>query len=327
MKTIDMHCDTLMAAFVRDRENGNISHTPECSVDVERLVESQTMAQFFAIYMLREQDYIELKVPVASYEEYIAGCIVIYERALKEHKDVMSRATTAEDIEKNYKAGKVSAVLTMEDGVAVDGKFENLKRFYDLGIRALSLTWNYENCFGYPNSTDSTIMQQGLKPFGKEAVEYMQELGMLVDVSHLSDGGFWDVIQLARRPVVATHSNARSICNHQRNMTDEMIRALGNNGGVMGINFCPYFLDESKENPVSSIERMVAMAIHERNIGGIDVVGIGSDFDGIEGILEIKDPIQMEMLAHSLAKAGFSEREIDKIFWENALRVMKSAIL
>ena len=327
MKTIDMHCDTLMAAFIRDRENGSISHTPECSVDVERLVQAKAMAQFFAIYMLREQDYIEMKVPAASYEEYIAGCIAIYERALREHSDVLSRAATAGEIQKNYEEGKVSAVLTMEDGVAVDGKLENLTRFHDFGVRALSLTWNYENCFGYPNSSDSAIMQQGLKPFGKEAVEYMQGLGMMVDVSHLSDGGFWDVMKIAKRPVVATHSNARSICNHPRNMTDDMIRALGNNGGVMGINFCPYFLDESKENPISSIERMVAMAIHERSIGGIDVIGIGSDFDGIKGSLEIKEPIQMEMLAHALTKAGFTEREIDKIFWENALRVMKSAIL
>lgn len=327
MKTIDMHCDTLMAAFVRDREKGNISHTPECSIDVERLVEANAMAQFFAIYMLREPDYIEMDVPIASYEDYIAGCITIYERALKEHSGVLARATTAEEIQKNYDAGKVSAVLTMEDGVAVDGRFDNLKRFYDFGIRALSLTWNYENCFGYPNSSDPTIMRKGLKPFGKEAVEYMQELGMMVDVSHLSDGGFWDVMELARKPVVATHSNARSICNHQRNMTDDMIRALGNNGGIMGINFCPYFLDESKVNPVSTIERMVAMAVHERNIGGIDVIGIGTDFDGIEGNLEIKEPSQLERLAHALAKSGFTEREIDKIFWENALRVMKSAIL
>ena len=325
MKTIDMHCDTLMCALIEGGKKGNITNCPGLSVDVKRLAEAGAMAQFFAMFMLREQDYKEEGVPAKDYEDYIDGCVKILKRALLENPDILAAALTAEDVEQNYAKGMVSAVLTMEDGVSVKGKIENLKRYYDLGVRALSLTWNYENCFGYPNSADAGQMRRGLKSFGKEAVRYMQEIGMLVDVSHLSDGGFWDVMDLAQRPVVATHSNARSICNHPRNMTDDMIRALGENGGVMGINFCPAFLDKKKDNPVSRVEYMVQMALHEKNIGGIDVVAIGSDFDGIEGKLEISEPNEMEKLADALKKAGFASEEIDKIFWKNAMRVIKSA--
>lgn len=325
MKTIDMHCDTLMCELIENGKKGSITHCPKFSVDVDRLVKAGAIAQFFAIFMLREQDYKKEHVPAVDYEDYIDGCVQIYERTLRENPDTLARARNAGEIEQNYKNGKVSAVLTMEDGVAVYGKMENLKRYYELGVRALSLTWNYENCFGYPNSTDRRIMEQGLKPFGKEAVSYMQQLGMLVDVSHLSDGGFWDVIEIAQKPVAATHSNARSICNHPRNMTDEMIRALGENGGVMGINFCPAFLDE-REDPVSSVERMVAMARHESNLGGMEVVALGSDFDGIEGTLEIRDPLNMELLADRLKKAGFTSGQIDGIFWKNALRVCRESM-
>lgn len=320
MKTIDMHCDTLMCELIENGKAGSVTRCPKFSVDVERLVKAGALAQFFAIFMLREQDYKEAHVPAKDYEDYIDGCVQIFERTLRENPDTLARARNAGEIEQNYKNGKVSAVLTMEDGAAVYGTMENLKRYYDLGVRALSLTWNYENCFGYPNSKDRQIMEQGLKPFGKEAVSYMQELGMLVDVSHLSDGGFWDVIKIAKKPVVATHSNARSVCDHPRNMTDEMIRALGENGGVMGINFCPAFLEE-KEDPVSSVERMVAMARHESNAGGMDIVALGTDFDGIEGTLEIRNPLEMELLADGLKKAGFTSSQIDGIFWKNALRV------
>jgi len=214
----------------------------------------------------------------------------------------------------------------MEDGEAIHGNMDNLDRFYDLGIRALSLTWNGENCIGAPNSKDSETMAKGLTDFGKEVVYHMQEIGMLIDVSHLSDGGFWDVVKLAKKPFAATHSNCRALCSHQRNMSDEMIRALSDKGGVMGINFGPEFLNAEEGNIHSTVERMVTMAQHEKKVGGIDVIGIGTDFDGIEGKLEISSPDKMDLLITELSQGGFTEDEIDKITHKNVLRVLHDTI-
>lgn len=201
-----------------------------------------------------------------------------------------------------------------------------LEWLYGLGVRVLGLTWNYANCFGAPNSQDPAVMSAGLTPFGRDAVVRMQELGMLVDVSHLSDGGFRDVAALARRPFVATHSNCRAFSPHPRNLTDEMIRALADRGGVMGLNFCPEFLTPAAAGRESRVEDLVAMARHEKRVGGIEVVAIGSDFDGIDGDLEIPDAARMPLLADGLSRGGFTDDEIDKILCGNVLRVIRDAI-
>ena len=220
----------------------------------------------------------------------------------------------------------MSAVLTMEDGRAVQGKLENLKRYYDMGFRALSLTWNYHNCFGAPNSKDPAVMAQGLTDFGKEAVEYMQELGIAIDVSHLSRGGFWDVAKICKKPFIATHSNAYELSPHQRNLKDEQIKALAAAGGVTGLNFCPQFLQPDTVSNVSTAELLAKHARHIADVGGVDVVGIGSDFDGIEGKLEISDASKMQMLADALLKEKFTYDEIEKIFYKNVLRALGDII-
>lgn len=225
----------------------------------------------------------------------------------------------------NFADGKLSAVFTIEDGRAVQGKMENIKRFYDMGVRAMTLTWNFENCFGAPNSKDPAIMNKGLTDFGKEAIVYMQELGMLVDVSHLSDGGFYDVANICKKPFVATHSNARALCPHQRNLKDDMIRLLGNAGGVTGLNFGPEFLNEDITCKDSTAKLMAKHARHIANLGGVDCVAVGSDFDGIEGNLEISSPAKMELLADALKAEGFTAAEVDKIANGNVLRVMDEA--
>ncbi|MEA4920211.1 MAG: membrane dipeptidase [Clostridiaceae bacterium] len=327
MGSIDMHCDTLMHAYLKTGENADIYNHPTTSVDFVRLRQGGAMAQFFAIFMLPQAVYTKFfnREPIPD-ETYIAGCAAILKQSIAAHSDMVAMATTASQIKENNAASKLSAVLSMEDGVAVQGKMENLDRFYKLGVRALSLTWNAANCFGAPNSKDPEIMARGLTDFGKEAVKHMQDIGMLVDVSHLSDGGFWDVVNIAKKPFAATHSNCRALCSHQRNMTDPMIRALADKGGVMGINFGPEFLNADLKDPHSTVARMVAMAQHEKQIGGIDVIGIGTDFDGIEGDLEIKGPDHMDLLVAGLNKGGFSDDEIEKIMFKNVLRVMQDAV-
>ena len=165
-------------------------------------------------------------------------------------------------------------------------------------------------------------MEKGLKPFGKEAVEYMNDLGIVIDVSHLSDGGFWDVVQVSKKPFVASHSNCRALSPHVRNLTDEMLRALAEKGGVTGLNFCANFLKQDIQSEESRVEDMVSHIVHMVNVGGLECAAIGTDLDGIGSELEIGDPTQMELLFHGLEQAGFSQDAIECIAWKNAVRVL-----
>ena len=325
MKSINMHSDTLMIARMGGLK-ADMLDLPQAMVDLRRMRAGEMTANFFAIFLIPQEFYSYMKTDPVPDEQFIRECAAILKRNLTVHGEMIAAARSAQDIRANEAAGKLSAVLTMEDGRAVDGKLENLRAFYDMGVRALSLTWNYENCFGAPNSQDPAIMSRGLTPFGKSAVRYMQELGMLVDVSHLSDGGFYDVAAICEKPFVATHSNARALSPHPRNMTDDMIRVLADHGGVMGLNFGPEFLNEDLKDTRSTVERMVAMAKHEKNVGGIDVVAIGTDFDGIGGELEIGSCDKMDLLVQGLSRGGFTDDEIEKIFWRNTYRVMEEAM-
>ena len=322
-KTIDMHCDTLMRAYFRDKDD--LFTCPEFDLDISRMIESGMMAQFFAIFVPSAKEYARYEKEYKGDDEYIDKCASIFNHTVQKHADVVAKATSAKEILDNYASYKVSAILTMEDGVAVQGDMKKLDYFHSLGVRALSLTWNYENCFGYPNSKDPEIMQKGLKDFGKEAVKHMQEIGMLVDVSHLSDGGFYDVYKLSKVPFIATHSNARALCNHSRNMTDDMILKLHEKGGVMGINICPDFLDDTPGNKDSKISRLCDMIEHEKEIAGIEVCAIGTDIDGTHGNFEMKGPCDSNKLFDELIRRGFSTSDIEKIAYKNIIRVMNEA--
>lgn len=322
---IDMHCDTLMIAYLTKQPD--IYKISQSMVDFERMQKGQAMAQCFAIFMPPEEmfQYVPLDLPKED-DRYIQALAAILRESTALHPDLIGMAYHAEDIRNHAKEGKMSAVLTIEDGRAVNGSLEKIDAYYNEGVRMMALTWNSANCFGEPNSKDPAIMQKGLTDFGKEAVCYMQEKGMIVDVSHLSDGGFFDVASLAKKPFVASHSNCRSVCPHQRNLTDEMIRILAEHGGVMGINFAPEFLNADCVSKESTVERMVLMAQHAKKVGGIEVVALGSDMDGIEGQLEIGSSDKMQILADGLSKAGFTAGEIDKIFYQNTLRVFEDTL-
>ncbi|MBR2802799.1 MAG: dipeptidase [Erysipelotrichaceae bacterium] len=323
--TICMHCDSLMSVEFREGPAGDVFDCPEQALDIRRLLAGGAMAQFFAIFIPPEKAFARMNHPVSA-AQYIEECAQVFENTVARHSDVLAKATNAEEIERNWREGKLSAVLTMEDGVEVHGDMARLDHFYDLGVRALTLTWNFENCFGAPNSRDPLINGKGLTDFGREAVKHMQEIGMLVDVSHVSDAVFYDVCRIAKVPFVATHSNCRAVADHPRNMTDDMIRELHKHGGCMGINFLPGFLNDEPGFTKSRIEDMVAMALHEKEIAGVDVIAIGTDFDGMNGELEIPDPSKMHLLYDALVRAGFSLEEIDKIAYGNVLRVMKEAV-
>lgn len=325
MPFIDMHCDTLMLAAFKDEKKDLFAST-KTAVNFKRMKEGGAITQFFAIFMPDEESYRHLGVKPMKDEDYFDLLFEVYLKNLKEHSDIIMPAHCTKDIEANMKAGKMSAVLTMEDGRMVNGEFEKLDDLYDLGVRALTLTWNHPNCFGFPHSKKPEEMAKGLTKFGKESIEYMNELGMLIDVSHLSDGGFWDVMKLSKQPVAATHSNCRELCPHTRNMSDEMIRALGDKGGVMGLNMYPAFLNKDIGDNTGRIETMVQHLKHMVSVGGIEVAALGSDFDGMNGELEVAHCGEYTKLFEAMKKAGFSETEIEKITHKNVLRVMKNTM-
>lgn len=203
-----------------------------------------------------------------------------------------------------------------------------VRSLYQLGVRMLTLTWNFENEIGYPNTIVKAkdydpSRHYGLKPEGIEIVREMNRVGMIVDVSHLGDDGFWDVVKYCDGPLVASHSNARAVCNHTRNMTDDMIRALADKGGVMGLNFCGDFLNP---NGKSRVEDMVRHAKHIINVGGSDILGLGTDYDGIDGDLELDHCDKMPLLAQEMERQGFSTQQIEKIFHGNVLRLYREVL-
>jgi membrane dipeptidase len=303
-----MHCDTILKLM----ENNATNLRENCfSVDMEKLKRGNYKAQFFALF-------VELKEEVDPFEECMAMVNRFYSE-INNCRDVIAFAGDYNGFKKNGKDDKVSAFLSIEEGGVLKGKLNNLKKFYELGVRLITLTWNYPNEIGYPNY-NFTYAEEGLTAFGRELVEEMNRLHMLIDVSHLSDAGFYEVQKISKEPFVASHSNARSITGHSRNLTDDMIKLLANSGGVMGINFCSPFLGKSKK---SLVEDMIKHIAHIRNIGGIDVIALGSDFDGIGNEVEIKDCSEMEKLAFGLNRNGFTDDEIEKIFYKNAERIIR----
>ena len=323
MKYIDFHCDTLCAAFLQQKKE--LALTQDTMISPDKLRVGECAAQFFAIYMMPESDKVVSGVPIPDDDSYIDSLHSILNESIKNDSSLAFCRNYGE-LQENSKNGKISAFLTLEDGRAVRGSMEKLEKFHDMGVRLISLTWNFINCFGYPNSLDPEIMNKGLTSFGKDAVRRMNELGMFVDVSHLSDAGFYDVADISTKPFIASHSNCRSIAPHQRNLTDEMIRILADKGGVAGLNFCPAFIHENIENTHSTAQLIAKQARYMANCGGIELVGIGSDFDGIRGVLEVDGPDKMYLLWDALKKEGFTESEIEKIAFKNAERIIKDVL-
>lgn len=320
MKYIDMHCDTLMKFASKDAQ-GDL-YTNDVSVDFKRMKEGNALAQFFAVFMLPAASPRLKKLEPITDDQYIELLHKILFENLEKYSDIAAFASNLEMMKQNEAAGKVSAFLTIEDGRAVQSDMAKLEHYYEMGFRLISLTWNHENCFGAPNSDDPAIMNKGLTDFGKEAVVRMNELGMLVDVSHLSDGGFWDVAKLSTKPFVASHSNCRALSPHRRNLTDEMVRALAEKGGVAGINYGPEFLNADITRKESTVKLMSAHIQRMKQLGGIDCIALGSDFDGIHGELQVSGSDKVGLLFDQLHWDGFTDDEIEKIAWKNAARVI-----
>lgn len=309
---IDLHCDTISVLF-KEPECGTLKENKLC-VDIEKLKEANALAQFFALFVDQKQ--------VGNPLEYALLLMDKFYMEIAENEDLIAVAKNGQDLLNNQQQNKISAFLTIEEGSVIRGKIEHLRNFYRLGVRLMTLTWNYPNEIGYPNH-GYTYKENGLTVFGREVVMEMNQLGMIVDVSHLSDQGFYDVADLATKPFIASHSNSRSMTAHCRNLTDEMIRILAQKGGVMGINFARRFLGESEMSRVCDMVRHIR---HIYQVGGIDVLAIGTDFDGIDPHIEIAHFGQMDRLIIALGQAGFTENEIEKICFSNSMRVIKDCL-
>ncbi|NLZ48844.1 MAG: membrane dipeptidase [Clostridiales bacterium] len=311
MKVIDLHCDTLTKLA---EESGNELRKNQFSVDIEKMQKSNYIAQFFAAFVDKSKH-------IDSYS-WAFKLIEIFKREESKNRDKIKQAFCYEDILVNEKEGKISCFLSIEEGAALKGSLDNLFLFYKEGVRLITLTWNFPNEIGYPNTEDK-YRNKGLTKFGFELIEAMNDMRIIIDVSHLSDKGFWDVASKSKRPFMASHSNARAIKNHSRNLTDEMIRVLAEKGGLVGINFYSNFLGNKN---IDTIQDIITHIKHMKKVGGIDIVALGSDFDGISTPVEFEDCSHMDKIYHSLLKSGFSQDEVDKIFYSNALRFLKETL-
>jgi len=316
MQIIDMHCDTLMKIF-KDNKKHEL-YQNNFSVDIQKLQKGHSLAQFFAAFVYKKTDCE--KYGYSSLFDLTLDMINCYHNEIEKNKKLISTVYSYNDIEQNMKNNKISAILTLEEGGIIEDKLFRLEILYRLGVRLITLTWNFPNSIGYPNQKYSNM---GLTDFGKTVVRKMQDMGLIVDVSHLSDKGFYDVYNLSKKPFVASHSNARSIKNHARNLTDDMIRKIAEKGGLIGLNFASSFLADSKKSKISD---MIKHLKYIKNIGGLNVVAFGTDFDGISCNIEIEDFSKMPILINEMKKNGFSEKEIEKIAYKNVLRVLKDTL-
>ena len=321
MKAVDLHCDTL-SALRRARREGNAIDPAgnDLQVDLAKLEKGGSLLQCFAAFVFLKAEEDPLTAALEEIDEF-------YD-VMARFPDRIAPVKTWADLERNRADGRISAMLTLEEGGICKGNLSILRALYRLGARIMTLTWNFENELAWPNDVDMQTgastpnTARGLKERGREFIAEMERLGMIVDVSHLGDAGFWDVADMATRPFIATHSNARSVCGHVRNLTDAMLRAVADKGGITGINFCGAFLDPG-EKPYSTARRMGEHIEHIRTVGGIDMIALGSDYDGIERELEMYDYSQLPLLEDELHRRHFSDDEIEKIFQGNALRVLK----
>lgn len=358
---IDMHADTPQRLL--DEKVDLQERLADGHFDSVRAREGGLDAQFFSIWVEPQLFGGGGQTAMKRADDQIAAV-----RALAEqHPETWAFATSAADIRRIVSEEKLAALTGLEGGYAIDEKLANVERYYQMGVRYMSPAWTISTSWA-GSSGDSVGQARGLNDFGKQVIREMNRLGMMVDVSHVSDRTFWDIVNTSTKPVIATHSGCRAIANVSRNLTDEMIQALGKTGGVVNVIFYPEHLEPgwsekkklvdaeiapkvqraseaergdvahkklardrvrreefAKRLPPVSVSRLVDHIDHIVKLVGIDHVGIGSDFDGVQSTLsDLADVSELPNLTRELLRRGYSASDIEKILGGNMLRVMEA---
>jgi membrane dipeptidase len=357
---IDMHADTTQRLVDEGLDiNARLS---DGHLDAVRMKEGGLDAQFFSIWVEPQLYGGGGASAIKRADDQINAVRSLAEK----HPETWELALTAADIRRIAGEGKLAALLGLEGGYAIDERIEMVERYYKLGVRYMSPAWSVST--GWAGSSgDEVGRTRGLNDFGREVIREMNRLGIMIDVSHVSDKTFWDIINTSRKPVIATHSACRAIANVPRNLDDEMLRALAKTGGVCCVVFYPEFLEpgwsEKKKRvdaeiagmvqraseeetrspawkkiardrvrireyarrlPAVKVSRIVDHIDHIVKLVGIDAVGIGSDFDGIQAVpQDLSTVSELPRLTEELLRRGYSEQDIDKILGGNILRVME----
>ena len=316
----DGHCDTLISIRDGDRRLGERCQVqPDGGVissqhiDLPRLLEGGVTAQIFACFV--RQQFL----PSDATNEALRLIDAFY-RALDENPEALLLATTAADVEQAKAEGKVAGVLSLEGAEALEGDLAMLRTFYHLGLRALGLTWNWRNQAA--DGLGESRTGGGLTEFGVALVREANRLGLILDIAHLAPAGVRDVLELSEAPVVASHANARALCDHHRNLTDEQLAGIAASGGLVGVTYVPSFL--AQEHQDASLEKVLDHIDYIVKTIGLDHVGLGSDFDGFDGVLPgLEDVSHLPALTAGLVARGYSDEKVAQILGGNYLRVFR----
>lgn len=310
----DGHCDTILEVLNHKRSLG--SRTLVGHLDIPRMKEGGVDVQFFAVFIE------DIYKPDRSLKRTLQLIDCFY-KEIEKNQDDISLVTNYNQIEEVNSAGKIAAILSIEGGEALEGDLGVLRVLYKLGVRLLTLTWNQRNQIA--DGIGESRTGSGLTKFGLKVIDEMNRLGMLIDVSHLSETGFWDVIKRSKAPIVASHSNCYALCPHLRNLKDEQIKALADKGGVIGITFVPNFLtQEKRKTTVGDVVKHIDYLVEK---AGVDYIGLGSDFDGTGGLpLGLEGVDKVPNITGELLDRGYKEKDIKKILGENFLRVFKEVV-
>ena len=307
---IDLHCDTIMQLL--DHPDSGDLYRNTWKIDIEKLQKAHSKVQDLALFI----NLGKTKDPYGRYEEMRNLCTT----QIHLYGEHIQHVLSYQDVESVYESGKIGALMSIEEGGVLGGDLDKLKQAYQDGVRLITLTWNYPNGLGEPHCGEQ---HKKLTPKGIEFVEAMQDLGIIVDCSHLNDAGTEQLGDILDVPFIASHSNAREVTAHTRNLPDNLIKLIANKGGVIGLNFAQSFLGTS---PVSRIDDIVKHGLYLINKGGEDVVALGTDFDGIKPNTEIKDASEMYRLYDAFKEAGLSVEQCEKLFWKNADRLLKEIL-
>lgn len=332
---IDMH-DDMPSKILDEHYDPDVRHRAgfaagEGHTDLPRLLESGVTAEFMSAFV--DATYAA-KHPDQSYARVGLYLDTIAAFA-RRHPASLILATRAADVRRAKAEGRVAVFIGVEGGHAIENSLDKLRDLYRRGARYMTLTWNNGNDWAGSSIGQGGTRRGGLTPLGRDVVREMNRLGMLVDLSHVSDSTFFDALEVSTAPVIASHSSARAINDHPRNLSDEQLRAIARNGGVVNVNFYSRFLDPrfdaAAENGGTTPRTPLAVLIdhidHIARVAGVDHVGIGSDFDGVTALPQgMEDITRLPYIAQALLDRGYSEDDVKKILGGNMLRVMDAVL-